>query len=407
MKFSSPSSALRSTALLTPVLIGLISCKPSEPSQEAPKSSDSSSPAVPQSAQANSAASKENPATNSQKPSDPADSKGSTTAANPAKTSPNPAEAIPQNALDALLKQPKVEAAPLPPTVAIVEGEEIKAEELETALKTVLAGQGMQADQMPAEQKAQGYKMLLNELITQRIVNSRSKGFTVKEEEVTARIDQIKSRFPNPEAFESQVAKAGQTVDKLRDEIRSSIRQQGWIEEQLKDAPKASDADAEDFYQKNPQQFQQPEQVRASHILVSIAKDATPELVAEKQKAAEGILARAKSGEAFDKLAAELSEDPSAKQNSGDLNFFSREQMVPEFSTAAFSMKKGDISDPVRSQFGFHIIQVTDRKEAEKVTLESVKPQLLAFLNRQKHNEQVQGLLKDLREKSKVEIKLP
>jgi peptidyl-prolyl cis-trans isomerase C len=407
MKSPRSSSALRTSALLTPVLLGLISCKPADSTPEAPKSSSAATPPATPAAQANPAAPQPAPA-----PATPGNSPES-----PASASPNPqkttkqdsaaSNAIPDNVLDSLLKQPKVEAAPLPPTVAIVEGEEIKAEELETALKTVLAGQGMQADQLPADQKTQGYKMLLNELITQKLVAARSKGFAVKDEEVNARIDQIKARFPNPEAFEAQVTKAGQTVDKLREEIRTSIRQQGWIEEQLKDAPKASDADAEDFYQKNPQQFQQPEQVRASHILVSLAKDAAPELVAEKQKAAQGILARVKSGEAFDKLAAELSEDPSAKQNSGDLNFFSREQMVPEFSTAAFSMKKGDISDPVRSQFGFHIIQVTDRKDAQKVTLESVKPQLLAFLNRQKHNEQVQGLLKDLREKSKVEIKLP
>jgi parvulin-like peptidyl-prolyl isomerase len=106
-------------------------------------------------------------------------------------------------------------------------------------------------------------------------------------------------------------------------------------------------------------------------------------------------------------LAAELSEDPSAKQNSGDLNFFSREQMVPEFSEAAFGMKKGDISDPVKSQFGFHVIQVTDRKEAEVMTLESVKPRLLAFLSQRMRDSQVEKVIKELREKSEVKINLP
>lgn len=381
---SSFAATLRASALIAPALIGLAACKPDASSTTAPKAAD----AAPATAPASSTAPAAQPGQAAQAPAD---------------------SAIPANVLEDLLKKakPPEVSIPLPPVVAIVEGQEIKAEELETALKTVLAGQGIPPEQFPADQKAQGYKVLLNELVTEKLVNSRCKDTVVKDEDLNARIDQLKSRFPNQEAFEQQIVKAGQTIEKLREEIRASLKQQTWIEDQIKDAPKATDADAEDFFKKNPQQFEKPEQVRASHILISVAQDATAEVAAEKQKAAEAILARAKGGEAFDKLAAELSEDPSAKQNSGDLNFFAREQMVPEFSKAAFEMKKGDISGPVRSQFGFHIIQVTDRKDAEKMTLETVKPQLMTFLNRQKHQEQVQNLLKDLREKAQVEIKLP
>jgi peptidyl-prolyl cis-trans isomerase C len=294
----------------------------------------------------------------------------------------------------------------LPDVVAVVEGKEIKKEELEQALATVLAGQGIPADQLPAAQKAEGYKMLLNELVLEKLVSSRASAVEVKDEQVDARLEQIKSRFPSPEAFEEQLKKAGQTVAKLREDVTASIRQQEWVESQVKDAPKATDKEAEEFFEKNPQQFEKPEQVRASHILVSVQKDAEEAVVTEKKKAAEAILTRVKGGEAFEKLAAELSEDPSAKQNSGDLNFFTKEQMVPEFSQVAFGMKKGDLSEPVRSQFGYHIIQVTDRKDAEKMTLEAVKPQLLMFLNRQKHDQEVQKLLQGIREKADVQVKL-
>jgi parvulin-like peptidyl-prolyl isomerase len=122
---------------------------------------------------------------------------------------------------------------------------------------------------------------------------------------------------------------------------------------------------------------------------------------------ADAIAVRVKGGEAFDKLAAELSEDPSAKQNSGDLNFFTREQMVPEFANAAFGMQKGEISAPIKSQFGFHIIQLTDRKDAETMVLESVKPRLLAFLNQRMRDTQIQKVLTELREKAEVKILLP
>jgi peptidyl-prolyl cis-trans isomerase C len=309
--------------------------------------------------------------------------------------------------LAALLNPDKTPAAPLPDVVATVEGQDIKKEELEQALIGALSKQGIPADQLPANQKAQGYKMLLNDLITEKLVTKRAANIEVKDEDINAQFEQLRSRFPNPEAFQEQLTKSGQSLDKIREDIRSYLRQQNWVQEQVKDAPKASDADAEEFYSKNPEQFKKPEQVRASHILVAVPADADEAKVGEKKKAAEAIVVRVKGGEAFDKLAAELSEDPSAKQNSGDLNFFSREQMVPEFSEAAFGMKKGDVSEPVKSQFGFHVIQVTDRKEAEVMTLDSVKPRLLAFLTQRMRDTQVEKVIKELREKAEVKINLP
>ena len=374
----SPLRSLRNTGvfvLLFPLVFGFTSCKPSATS---PGASNAGSPPM-----------------ELAKAAEPVD---------PGARSQKPAEFTPDT-LQQLLNQPKTEA-PLPDVVAVVEGKEIKKEELEQALATVLAGQGIPADQLPAAQKAEGYKMLLNELVLEKLVSSRASAVEVKDEQVDARLEQIKSRFPSPEAFEEQLKKAGQSITKLREDVTASIRQQEWVESQVKDAPKATDKEAEEFFEKNPQQFEKPEQVRASHILVSVQKDAEEAVVTEKRKAAEAILTRVKAGEAFEKLAAELSEDPSAKQNSGDLNFFTKEQMVPEFSQAAFGMKKGDLSEPVRSQFGYHIIQVTDRKDAEKMTLESVKPQLLMFLNRQKHDQEVQKLLQGIREKADVQVKL-
>ena len=112
-------------------------------------------------------------------------------------------------------------------------------------------------------------------------------------------------------------------------------------------------AEAETFFKENPDQFKSPEQVRASHILLQVKEGSKEEEVKAKRAAADQALARVKKGEPFDKLATEISEDPSAKENHGDLNFFGREQMVPEFSEAAFKLKKGEISpEPVRSDFG-------------------------------------------------------
>ena len=179
------------------------------------------------------------------------------------------------------------------------------------------------------------------------------------------------------------------------------------MDEQLKGKAEVTDADSEDFYKKNPEQFKSPERVRASHILIAVPEGAKPEVVAQKEAAAKEIEARVKKGEPFDKLAKELSEDPSAKQNSGDLDFFTKDQMVPEFSKAAFSMKKNEISDPVRSSFGFHIIKVTDHKDAETVTLESAKPKLMAYLTQKKKYAEIEKIMHEIREKADVTVNLP
>ena len=130
--------------------------------------------------------------------------------------------------------------------------------------------------------------------------------------------------------------------------------------------------------------------------------------MAEKAKVAQSLLARVKKGEDFAKLAAEKSEDPSAKQNSGDLDFFGKDEMVPEFANAAFQMKQDEVSaEPVRSQFGYHVIKVTGHKDAETMALDQVKPQLMAYLKGQKKQQEVKEIVEEMRSKADVKINLP
>jgi peptidyl-prolyl cis-trans isomerase C len=302
---------------------------------------------------------------------------------------------------------PAAKPVALTDPVAVVDGAEIKKADLEQAFSRMLAAQGIPADQLPPEQRMQGYRMILDDMIMEKIVNKRAADTKVTDEEVAAKIETFKARFGSEAAFKEQIAKSGMTMEKVKENVREGMRQENWINAQINGKDAVADNEAEDFYKKNPDQFKQPEQVRASHILVKVEKDAKPEVVAEKEKAAKAIAARVKKGEAFDKLAKELSEDPSAKQNSGDLNFFGKGQMVPEFSDAAFKMKKDEISEPVRSSFGFHVIKLTDRKEAETVTLDAAKPKLLAYLKQQKRQVEIEKVVKGLREKADVKINLP
>ena len=144
-------------------------------------------------------------------------------------------------------------------------------------------------------------------------------------------------------------------------------------------------AEVQSYYDGNITQYQTPEQVRASHILLNVAgKDE-----AAVRKQAEGVLAQVKAGGDFAELARKFSEDEGSKVNGGDLDYFSRGRMVPEFEAAAFALEPGQVSDLVRSQFGFHIIKVVDKKPAVTRSLDEVRAQIEEQLKRQRADEQV------------------
>ena len=143
--------------------------------------------------------------------------------------------------------------------------------------------------------------------------------------------------------------------------------------------------DIQRYYNDNIQQYQTPEQVRARHILLNTAgKDE-----AAVRKQAEGLLAQIKGGADFAALAQKVSEDEGSKTNGGDLGFFGRGRMVPEFENAAFSMEPGQVSDLVKSQFGFHIIKVEEKRAATTQTLDEVRPQIQQTLTMQIADQQI------------------
>ena len=136
-----------------------------------------------------------------------------------------------------------------------------------------------------------------------------------------------------------------------------------------------SEPDIEAYYSNNKEKYQQPETVHARHILLKLDKEASPEEVAKRREKAVEIMEKAKAGDNFAELAKTYSEGPS-KEKGGDLGTFERGDMVKPFSDKAFSMAPGDISDPVRTQFGWHIIKVEEKTEKSVKPLAKVKDQI-------------------------------
>ena len=150
--------------------------------------------------------------------------------------------------------------------------------------------------------------------------------------------------------------------------------------------------DVQRYYEDNEAQYSTPEEVRASHILLKTeGKDD-----AAVKKEAEDVLAKAKAGADFAELAKKYSEDDSNKDKGGDLGFFPKGQMVPEFDAVAFAMQPGQISDLVKTQFGYHIIKMVERKPATKRTLDEVRAQIEDQLKTQRAQDEAQRIVKDL-----------
>lgn len=170
------------------------------------------------------------------------------------------------------------------------------------------------------------------------------------------------------------------------------------IDASLKDVT-ASDEDAKKFYDEHPDQFTQPERVHVRHILIS--DDVTSADAIAK------VQADLRAGASFDEVAKSRSLCPSAAQG-GDLGEVSKGQMVPEFEAAAFALENpGDLSEPVKTRFGWHIIRLEGRTPSSLEPFDNVKPQLLQYLTNEKKSEAFKNAVEGLKKTYKVEILVP
>jgi peptidyl-prolyl cis-trans isomerase C len=300
-------------------------------------------------------------------------------------------------------------AVELPDPVAVVEGEKISRADLEETFNGALASSGINADDLTADQKMAGYREILDELIVDKLISRKASSVEIKDADLETEIGRVKSQFPSEDVFKAEMTKAGETESSFRDSVKKMMQQQKWMEDQIGDKASVSDDDIKKFYDENKKEFEHPELVRASHILIRVPEDADDKTVAEKKKAADAALERVTSKkEDFTAVAKEVSEEPGAKESGGDLNFFPKDRMVPEFANAAFAMKKGDISkEPVRTKFGWHIINVTDRKDSGTMPYDEVKGQVGSYLEGGKRREAVRNVIDALRAEAKIDSKLP
>jgi peptidyl-prolyl cis-trans isomerase C len=297
---------------------------------------------------------------------------------------------------------PKPVPAQLPDVIARVNGEEIKKADLDRMIHNM---EGRAGQAVPPDRRDEIYRNAIDQLIIYKLLTQESKnrGVKVDDKEIDAKIAELRQRFPTQEAFDQAVKQRGMTTESMRTDARVDLGVAKMMDAEVATLPGPSDADAKAFYDKNPTQFKQPEQVRASHILVRV--DANADAAAKKKARGEidTVLKQVKAGGDFAKLAQQHSQDGSAAQG-GDLGYFNKGQMVPEFDKVAFELKPNQISDIVTTQFGYHIIKVIDHKPERTVPFEEAQGQIKSYLSVQKKQERQQTFIDDLKKKAKIEV---
>ena len=297
---------------------------------------------------------------------------------------------------------PKPVPAQLPDVIARVNGEDVKKSDLDRMIKTMEQQAGQQ---VPADRRDEIYRGAIDRLVTYTLLKqeSRSRGVKVADAEIDAKMQELRKQFPTPEAYKQALTTRGMTEESLRNDARTDLSVNKVMDSAVSQVPGPSDAEAKDFYDKNPDKFKQDEQVRASHILVRVDPNADTKTKARAKGEIDSVLKQLKSGGDFAKLAQQHSQDPSAAQG-GDLGYFGKGQMVPEFEKTAFSLPVGQVSGVVTTQFGYHVIKVTDKKVARTVTLDEALPQIKGYLEQQKKQQAADSFIDGLKKKSKIEI---
>jgi len=257
--------------------------------------------------------------------------------------------------------------------VATVNGEKIYKDELFEALNR------------------QAGSSTLEQLIIQRLIaqEARSLGLQVSQEEVDGELDRFieTALGGDHEKFKQFLDQYNISEDTLRWEIELDLLLRKIVEETMLDI---QEKDIQEYFEKNRDDFNVPEQVEARHILV------------ETEEEAREILAQLRNGGDFVELAKKHSLDEASLENDANLGFFTREDMVEEFSNAAFDLEVGQLSEPVKTVYGYHIIEVLNRREAREVELEEVYDQVREVLKESQIMEKREELIQDLYEKAEI-----
>ena len=264
-----------------------------------------------------------------------------------------------------------------------------------------VAGRGDHLDKLTRLRKEAMDEMIEQELVRQA---AEAANIEVTAEEIDIAIAEISKPFKKVDEFNRRIQSEGFTPEAYREHVGRMIAAKKYLDDIRMGAAEVSDEELEKYYRDNEHRLTLPEQVRVRHILLTWKPMGTTDDRAAIRKQMKPILMRARAGEDFAGLARELSDDYATKRNGGDTGLFQRGQMAPAFEDVAFALKTGEISDPVETSFGVHILRLEERKEAYLLPLDEIREKLRVHIREEKMEATVQQEIARLRREGEVEI---
>lgn len=283
------------------------------------------------------------------------------------------------------------------PILAKVNEAEILQSDIDFIVTTFVEPQFQaQGQAMTAEQKADIGQKILEQLVLQQIVTQEAARLKIAVDEamLNQQMDQVKQMKPDVD------------MARLTKLFTSEVAAQQVVQQEVVAKIAVADEEMQAYYEKNKEQYKEPEQVQASHILVTVKSDAPQADKDAARKKIDDLLAQVKGGKDFAEVAKANSDCPS-KEQGGDLGFFGRGAMVQPFEDTAFAMKEGEISDVIETQFGYHIIKLTGRKPEHQSSFDEVKESIQQSLKNEKTQTEIGKWLDALRANAKIEMLTP
>lgn len=235
-----------------------------------------------------------------------------------------------------------------------------------------------------------------DEFVSREKLRRAARSEKVADEEIDREINLLREQFADEKVFTTARKSSGFTVESLRIFMRDHLGTRHWIEEQIAPSLGCSAAEVQNFYASNAPRFALGKRYRVNHIFVAAPDGYPDEVIAAKRGLIEDLSIRILAGEKFNDLVAEASEDEATKANGGDLGYFSAQRVPPEFVAEVEKLHLGEISGPIRSHLGFHILQLTEIKNPEVLSLEKVQSEIAAFLINEKRTAAVTRLRQSL-----------
>jgi parvulin-like peptidyl-prolyl isomerase len=264
---------------------------------------------------------------------------------------------------------------------------------------------------MPVKMNDARRRDVLNDVINERVlaILAKGAGLAASDEEVNTEFEKTKSKMPSEQYFKDYLNSLGLDEAGIRELVRQRIVKDKFVEAKTKDM-KVSDEDLKTEYDKlkeGGRMARQEDTTDVSHILVKVPAGADDAAWAKAKEKIDAARARIKAGEKFADVAKEVSEDPGSKDNGGMYRETRKGRMVPEFEEAMNATPVGEVSEPLKTKFGWHILTVTGKHQPGTVTMEEVKDDLSQYVMRKKKQEAVAKLVEEAKSGIKIEILLP